>query len=67
MFRTILKLPDGREISSGAGQQYVIRSFKLTERVNDSKELTLVPSAPMCWKQSSNPPTGVWSCWRVRR
>lgn len=41
MFRTILKLPDGREISSGAGQQYVIRGFKLTERVNDSKELTL--------------------------
>lgn len=41
MFRTILKLPDGREVSSGAGQQYVIRSFKLTEQVNDSKELTL--------------------------
>ena len=41
MLRTILRLPDGREISSGAEQETVIRSFKLTERVNDTKELTL--------------------------
>ena len=41
MLRTILILPDGREISSGAAQQNVIRSFKLTQKVNDTKELTL--------------------------
>lgn len=41
MLRTILILPDGREVSSGAEKSIVIRSFKLTEKVNDTKELTL--------------------------
>ena len=41
MLRTVLVLSDGREISSGAGVQNVIRSVKLRQQVNDTKELTL--------------------------
>ncbi|MBQ8358710.1 MAG: hypothetical protein IJX37_02170 [Oscillospiraceae bacterium] len=41
MLKTILILPDGTEISSGAGTINAIQSCTLTECVNDSKELTL--------------------------
>ena len=41
MLKTILVLPDGTEISSGAGMINAIQSCTLTECVNDSAELTL--------------------------
>lgn len=41
MLKTILVLPDGREISSGVWEENAIRSVKLRQQVNDSKELTL--------------------------
>ena len=41
MLKTILVLPNGTEVSSGAGSVNAIRSVTLTECVNDSEELTL--------------------------
>lgn len=41
MLKTILELPDGTEISSGAGTVNAIQSVTLTECVNDSAELRL--------------------------
>lgn len=41
MLKTILVLPDGTEISSGAGTVNAIQKVTLTECVNDSEELTL--------------------------
>ena len=41
MLKTILVLPDGTEVSSGAGTVNAIQSVTLTECVNDSEELTL--------------------------
>lgn len=41
MLKTILTLPDGREISSGANAEIAIASAKLTQCVNDAKELSL--------------------------
>lgn len=41
MLRTIIRLPNGTEISSGPEQETVIRSVKLTQCVNSAKELTL--------------------------
>lgn len=41
MLKTILVLPDGTEISSGAGMVNAVQSATLTECVNDSEELTL--------------------------
>ena len=41
MLKTILDLPDGTEVSSGAGTVNAIQSVTLTECVNDSEELTL--------------------------
>ena len=41
MYRNILLLPDGREISSGPGTNTAIRSLTLTQLVNSGQELTL--------------------------
>ena len=41
MLRTIIRLPNGTEVFSGADQANVIRSIKLTQCVNSAKELTL--------------------------
>ena len=41
MLKTILVLPNGTEVSSGAGMVNAIQSVTLTECVNDSEELTL--------------------------
>lgn len=41
MLRTILILPDGREISSGASAENAILNVKLTQCVNDAQELNL--------------------------
>ena len=41
MLKTILVLPDGTEIASGAGVINAIKSVTLTECVNDSEELSL--------------------------
>lgn len=41
MLRTIIRLSDGTEISSGPDQVNAIRSVKLTQCVNSAKELTL--------------------------
>lgn len=39
MLRTMIRLPDGREISSGAETQLAVMAAKLTQWVNDSQEL----------------------------
>lgn len=39
--KSIIYLPDGREISSGAGQDAAIMSLTVTECVNNGQELTL--------------------------
>lgn len=41
MLRTMIRLPNGSEIFSGPTQDNVIKSVKLTECVNEAKELTL--------------------------
>lgn len=41
MLKTIIVLPDGTELSSGAGTVNAIQSVTLTECVNDAQELTL--------------------------
>lgn len=41
MLRTIIVLPDGTELSSGAGTKNAIKSITITECVNDAQELTL--------------------------
>lgn len=41
MLKTIVVLPDGRELTSGAGEQNAIQSLTLTECVNDARELSL--------------------------
>lgn len=41
MLRTLIVLPDGTEIFSGAGSANVIQSITITECVNGSQELTL--------------------------
>ena len=41
MLRTILILPDGREISSGIQSEIAVLSAKLTQCVNDAQELSL--------------------------
>lgn len=41
MLRTMIRLPDGSEIFSGPEFENVIRSVKLTQSVNSTKELTL--------------------------
>lgn len=40
MWKTIVKLPNGSEISSGTTEDIAIRSFSLTECVNEEQELT---------------------------
>lgn len=40
MWKTIMVLPDGGEISSGKAEEMAIRSFSLTECVNEEQELT---------------------------
>ena len=39
MFQTMIRLPDGREISSGAEAEIAVMASKLTQCVNDSQEL----------------------------
>lgn len=41
MLKTMIRLPDGTELSSGAEHTNAIRSVKLTQCVNSAKELTL--------------------------
>lgn len=41
MLRTILTLPDGTQLSSGAKEQNVVQSITITQCVNASQELTL--------------------------
>lgn len=41
MLRTMIRLPDGSEIFSGADRSDVIQSVKLTECVNSAEELTI--------------------------
>ncbi len=41
MFRSILVLPDGREVSSGVGTVHAISNVTVTETVNEGQELTL--------------------------
>lgn len=41
MLKNLLVLPDGQEIFSGVPGQCAIKSVKLTERVNDGKQLTV--------------------------
>ncbi len=41
MLKTVIQLPDGTELSSGAGQTNVIQSFTATECVNAEQELTV--------------------------
>lgn len=41
MLKTVIQLPDGTELSSGAGQTNVIQSFTVTECVNAEQELTV--------------------------
>lgn len=41
MFKTIIVLPDGTELSSGAGTKNAIKSATITECVNDAQELSL--------------------------
>lgn len=40
MIKTIIKLPNGTELSSGAGNENAIQSVTITECVNDSTELS---------------------------
>ena len=40
MLKTVLLLPDGTEISSGAGERNALQSVSLTQSVNDDSELT---------------------------
>lgn len=40
MRKTVIVLPDGREISSGVSEDNVITSVKLTQCVNDTRELS---------------------------
>jgi hypothetical protein len=37
MLRTIIRLPDGREISSGAGAEAAVMEAKLTQSVSDTQ------------------------------
>ena len=39
MLQTMIRLPDGREISSGAEADIAVMESKLTQWVNDSQEL----------------------------
>lgn len=48
MLRSIIELPDGTRISSGAGAQYVIKSCTTTECVNSGTELTLGSACCSC-------------------
>lgn len=41
MLKTIIKLPDGTELSSGSGSANAIQSAVLTESVNSGEELTI--------------------------
>lgn len=41
MIKTIIRLPNGTEISSGAGTEVAISNFSLTEAVNTGTELTI--------------------------
>ena len=41
MFRTLIVLPDGTELSSGVGEENAIQSVTITECVNGAQELTL--------------------------
>lgn len=41
MFRTIMVLEDGSEVSSGVGTQVAVKSCKLTQQVNSGEELTV--------------------------
>lgn len=41
MLKTIIVLPDGREISSGIGTVDAVQSLSFTEAVNDDRELSL--------------------------
>lgn len=41
MLRTIIVLPDGRELSSGIDADYAIQNVSITECVNESQELAL--------------------------
>lgn len=48
MLKTIIRLPDGTEIGSGAGEAWSIRSATLTECVNSGTELTIGSVCSAC-------------------
>ena len=48
MLKTIIRLPDGTEISSGAGEAWSIRSATHTECVNSGTELTIGSVCSAC-------------------
>lgn len=48
MLKTIIRLPDGTEISSGAGEVWSIRSATHTECVNSGTELTIGSVCSAC-------------------
>lgn len=73
MYQTILTLPDGTELSSGAGHSIAIQSVQYTEAVNSGDELTLGSACACCLEVSIYAPAGSLSiqagddvvCWTL--
>lgn len=58
MFKTIIVLPDGTELSSGVNAENAIISVTITESVNDSQELTIGSACANKLEASIRVPSG---------